>query len=53
MHPVLRRTGELSKLQFSELFPSAIRNRTKRHRANPVPYRCGDLGAGRSRIPWT
>jgi hypothetical protein len=53
MHPVLRCTGELSKLQLSELFPSSIQNQTKRQRSNLAHYRWGDLGAGGCRIPWT
>ena len=52
MHPVLRRTGELSKLQFSELFPSTIRSQTKQCRTNPAHHRWGDLGARGCRIPW-
>ena len=45
MHPVLRRTGELSKLRLSDLLPSATQGRTKRQRSDSAHYRKGDLGA--------
>ena len=35
MHPVLRRTGELSKLQLSDLLPSAVQAQTRRQQPNP------------------
>ena len=53
MHPVLRRTGELSKLLLSELLPSAIQGQTKRQRSNPRYRRWGDLRAMGYRIPGT
>ena len=52
MHPVLRRTGELSKLLLSDLLPSAIHGQTKRRRSTPGYRRCATLEQWGCRIPW-
>ena len=52
MHPVLRRTGELSKLLLSELLPSAIQGQTKRQRSNPRYRRWATSEQAGRRIPW-
>jgi len=52
MHPVLRRTGELSKLLLSDLLPSAIQGQTKRQRPNPRYRRWAPSEHGGYRIPW-
>ena len=52
MHPVLRRTGELSKLLLSDLLPSTMQGQTKRERSNPRYRRWATSEQGGCRIPW-